>query len=346
MLEHLLLLSRPVWECVAPTPAVFFAAERLHDAAVQVASSEVAAGARLRVFAARVRGLAIRRAAAAAAVRAAIAVVPAAALLAWWLPALWPHAASIAAVALLVAAGSAALRLRLRPATNWLAGLQQAPAGTADAFATWLEYGARDDRPLAAWLTEDAAARIAPLGAAQLAAVGRRRGFDRRIGLVAVLLLLLAWLFATWFAPRWPGLFGGRASEPPPPPPPGAVGEGSSGGAPPTQGQPQPAPPEPLPEPPPEPLPDLPSEEHFVVPRYIEDGPSRKERVRAAELPVAGSEAPSPQRRGAGDRAGAPQPTAEEFRRAAERAQRARHVPPAEQAMVRRFFDLLQREGR
>jgi hypothetical protein len=41
-----------------------------------------------------------------------------------------------------------------------------------------------------------------------------------------------------------------------------------------------------------------------------------------------------------------PPPSRETFERAAEQAQRARHVPPEERPMVRRFFELLRERAR
>jgi hypothetical protein len=86
----------------------------------------------------------------------------------------------------------------------------------------------------------------------------------------------------------------------------------------------------------------LPSKPEVVMPRFLADGPSRKDRATVAELP-AGAPVPTELRPGGGSTAAVP--SAEEFRRAAERAQRSRHVAPDEQAMVRRYFEGLRKAG-
>ena len=78
---------------------------------------------------------------------------------------------------------------------------------------------------------------------------------------------------------------------------------------------------------------------------------SRRRRRHAAELPeplpTAGS-IPPPSAAAGGTESipPPPPPAAEQFQRAAEQAARARHVPAAEQAIVRRFFDQLQKAAR
>ncbi len=261
----------------------------------------------------------------------------------WW-PARWPAAVAIGALVAATFALSASLTVRRRLPVAWLQGVAAGPRGLADEFATWLELGARADAPMALWLATDLDGRLATLTAPQLAAVGRRRVFGRRLLGLAALLLLLALLLAWWFGPSWPGLLGGKPPEPPPQP---AAGQGAGGGVAnagnaelPDPGDEPQQPPDPTPPPP---L-DLPDDQHFVVPKFVADGPSRKERVRAAELPQPGGQGAVPRAAG-GARRGVPEPTAEEFTRAAENAQRARHVGPHEQPIVRRFFDLLQQSG-
>jgi hypothetical protein len=116
---------------------------------------------------------------------------------------------------------------------------------------------------------------------------------------------------------------------------------------------PEPEPENPANEPPepepPAPLLELPEQRRFVVPDFIGDGPTRKARVRAAEIEReggAGRHAPPAQQRG-GDQPSptAPEPAAESFERAAEAALQSRHVPPAERPMVRRFFERLREAG-
>jgi outer membrane biosynthesis protein TonB len=115
-----------------------------------------------------------------------------------------------------------------------------------------------------------------------------------------------------------------------------------------------PEPPKPKPEPetenPPElpeiptPLLTLPEERKVVVPQFIGDGPTRRALAEVALVPSAGGGGATTGSAGGATMAQA-QPSSVEFRAAAEKAQQSRHVPPAERAMVRRFFALLQ-EGK
>lgn len=93
---------------------------------------------------------------------------------------------------------------------------------------------------------------------------------------------------------------------------------------------------------------ELPEQQRFVVPEFVGDGPTRRARMHAAQLerdggarpPSAGTEG------GNGDSEAPPPITKERFERAAEAAQRARHVPDEERAMVRRFFELLRERAK
>jgi hypothetical protein len=126
-----------------------------------------------------------------------------------------------------------------------------------------------------------------------------------------------------------------QAKKPDPPPPPK---------------QPEEQPKEQVPPPDPEEIPpliELPPDQRLVVPDFIGDGPTRRARMHAAELEEQAAGSPAANN---GSSAAAPnpdQPEASEpnFERAAEAAQRSRHVPPAERAMVRRFFDKLRAEA-
>jgi hypothetical protein len=60
----------------------------------------------------------------------------------------------------------------------------------------------------------------------------------------------------------------------------------------------------------------------------------------AADEPEGGATRSEPRGDAPADRP--PPPLRADFERAAEAAQRARHVPPAERPMVRRFFDALR----
>jgi hypothetical protein len=216
------------------------------------------------------------------------------------------------------------------------------------------------------WLGRDVEARLPGLPADAIAGAGRR-GLGRWRRLVPFVgLLLLVWLVAEWLAPPWPGVLSGRARDLPGPAASGP-GDGSGGGnggggieqpqspdPQPDEGKQQPAaaqpqePPGPAPTPPepeaPAPLLELPEQQRFVVPEFVGDGPTRRARVHAAEVERSGAVSrPRPTGAGGNDESPSPPPpTAESFERAAEAAQRARHVPDEERPMVRRFFELLR----
>ena len=88
---------------------------------------------------------------------------------------------------------------------------------------------------------------------------------------------------------------------------------------------------------PPKPIPPLPPKDEFVIPKFIGEGDGKKKLAPIAE--VEESEGPTNPRSAAGGRRA---PTEEErrveFERAAERALRDRLVPPAERAIVKRYF--------
>ncbi|MBX3463021.1 MAG: hypothetical protein KF830_07610 [Planctomycetes bacterium] len=79
------------------------------------------------------------------------------------------------------------------------------------------------------------------------------------------------------------------------------------------------------------------------MPEFVGDGPTRRVRMHAAELERRGGAAPQPTAgAGPGEAPSPPAPTPAAFERAAEAAQRARHVPAEERPMVQRFFTLLR----
>lgn len=96
------------------------------------------------------------------------------------------------------------------------------------------------------------------------------------------------------------------------------------------------------------PLLELPDDQRFVVPEFIGDGPTRRARMHAAELEeqAHGGQPASNAAASAGSGPDQPKPTQQDFERAAERAQRARHVPASEQAIVRRFFEHLRTKAK
>ena len=96
------------------------------------------------------------------------------------------------------------------------------------------------------------------------------------------------------------------------------------------------------------PLVEAPVDQRFVLPDFIGDGPTRRQRMHVAELEQqqpGGAARPQARQQAAGSRPRRPRPTSAEFERAAERAMRSRYVPERERAIVRRFFDALQKRG-
>lgn len=248
-----------------------------------------------------------------------------------------------------------------------------------DELLTWLEFDAQrhDDggqrQSMLSWLEQDAEQRLLPHRRRALALVARPQLGRWRILLPIVLLLLITWLLAVWLAPPWGGAIGGRPDEPQASGQGGSDGAGGSGGANASSPLPQPTPgtqakqdapkdqvdeqspdvqipPEQLgssqPDDPSDvpPLIDLPGDQNFVVPDFIGDGPTRRARMHAAELEEqAGGGASAAESRPTDSSGQDPnKPSMPDFERAAEAAQRSRHVPPVERAMVRRFFDKLR----
>ena len=367
--------SWPGQGCGAPVPAVFFAAGRAHDRGVHASANVLAEdpAARVVAFAARLRRRHVRRAAEAAAVRVLLALAVPAIAGAWLLPAQRAAiAAALAALALAAAVAAALAARRVADAALFDGDGTGALVAVGDELATWLEQrrARAPDTPMVGWLAREVDVRLPRLPAGALAGVGRRRlgRWGRLVPLV--LALLLAWLIAEWLAPPWPGGLAGGGGAALPAGGGGGDGEGQGGGgtAPEPAPQPEPAPdqdrtPPPAAEPPPTvpppperdapppvepeapaPLLDLPEQQRFVVPEFVGDGPTRRVRMHAAELAQQGR---APRRtetapQDGGDAPAAPPPTADEFERAAEAAQRARHVPEEERPIVRRFFELLR----
>lgn len=264
-----------------------------------------------------------------------------------------------------LAAGSAAGALAARRASavgdaavvRLVAGEGIDPALAArlgDELATACERsGGRE--AMRRWLEQTVRAGVAQVPRSACARVGRRR-FGREVLAVplAALLLWFAWLQLDLPAGAWPGLQrapqsrSSLASPPPaaaptPPPPSPALAV-----APPVEAErsaPAPAP-VPDPRPPasePAPLLDLPPVRRFVVPRFVADGPTRRARVHAADVEQGGAGGAGEGGVSPGAPSTAARPTREEFARAAEQALASRHVPPAEQPIVRRFFAALQK---
>ena len=324
----------------------------------------------LLAFARCVRWLLVRRAAFdAGKVTALLLGVPGLAL-AWLLPSWrWPllvGALLLVATRALLAGAAVRARADHRLLTG-LAGddatMRANFARLGDELATWLEL--RDRRGSSAmvdWLGREVAKQLPDL----LPVVGQaaRRPLGRWLWLLPLaILLLLAWLLSAWLSPPWRGLFGGGLGPPPP-----AVGEsseqsGPGGGGPSrrpedpqpeprTQSRPPTAPPpterpadqpDAVPEPP-APLLDLPSQQRFLIPEFVGDGPTKRVRMHAAEVEQGAPNGVTGRSDGATQPP--PVPPAQRFERAAEQALQSRHVPPAEQAMVRRFFEALRESGK
>lgn len=293
-----------------------------------------------------------------------------------------PDAAVYASILVAVLLGVVALltglaswwRSRRRPA-NWRA--DGAGGAFHDELLTWLELDRRGASAVRAgmfgWLEREVHARLQPHRRDAARAAARLHLGRWRWLCVPLAMLLLAWLLSGWFVPPWQGAVGGGESrpsgassgvgevavgavgvrvEPAAPAPseddrPDAPDAPASLDAPPADdGQ---APPADESEDPP-PLLDLPDDRRFVLPDYIGDGPTRRARMHVAELaqpgPV-GAPARAARSRGDAFRARPEAPVdAVEFDRALEKAQRSRHVPAAERAIVRRFFESLQRQGK
>lgn len=327
---------------------------------------DAAAAAELLAFATGVRRRQRMAAMLGAAARALLAVAVPALLLAW----LWPAARAGIAGAVAGFAGLAATIAawpRRQPARLGLGAVDatgpSAIAAFDDELATWLEGRTAPRTPMRDWLLRHAVAQLPAVRPVAAAAVRPRLGRSAWL-LPVVLVLLLAWLLSAWLVPPWSGLLGGGQDRPEPAgggsgDDSGAGGSRASAGArDPVPGAPSPiAPPAPAPQPeppspagpsePPAPLLDLPAQQQFVVPDFVGDGPTTRARMHVAEVqPVGGVEARAAAPRGDGEAVAPPPPAAEQFERAAERALQSRHVPPAERAMVRRFFAALRQAAR
>ncbi len=253
----------------------------------------------------------------------------------------------------------------LAPARDLVRGLRPQPgvlpAVLQDELTTWFEQERRGalDTPVGAWLGATLAGELGRVPATAVRGLGRRRLGRLRYLLPLCVVLLLAWLLRFW-APPVPG-FGGAVPEPTRgvPRPGGNAGGGAGGELPsPPQGgspeQPQPPPDqppaqpdpsrpedEPTPPEPPQPPAPVPALPEYVLPEFTDQGPSRRELALAAQVAIDGGTAPQPPSAGPD----APPPVAPDptdYRKAAERAIRSRHVPPAERAIVERYFRLLQ----
>lgn len=336
---------------------------------VTVSVVEPAEAPQLLALARHVRWLLVRRAALDAGRLTALVIGVPCLALAWLLPQ-WRLPLAVAALQGLVAVratlAGAVVRVRADHRCAGLAGDDATSRANlsrlGDELATWLELRLQHRKgAMVDWLARDVARQLPDL----LPVVGQaaRRPLGRWLWLLPVLLLLLlAWLLSAWLSPPWRGVLGGGLG--PPPPSQGATGEPQApggGGAdqrpddpqraqhsptkpptPPLVEEPDPAP-EAVPEPP-APLLDLPSQQQFLIPEFVGDGPTTRVRMHAAEVEQGAPNGATGGREGASEPP--PVPPALRFERAAEQALQSRHVPPAEQAMVRRFLEALREAGK
>ena len=266
---------------------------------------------------------------------------------AWLGPALWATVAWLLWVL---------LRLLRRPGLR-VVDLDQS-LEMQDSLATLIASGA--GRSMSPWLQRHVTARLQ-----QMPAPRRRRvwwGAMRR----ALVLLPLVWL-AIWLGPLWSLLpLGLSPSGGPSPedqvatdqrdPTPGDAGSdsGTDPGAPASKPQgPKPGADEPGQQPPSEPpapqplIPALPLQREFVVPTWIDKGPSTRAKAPVVAVPKPLPEDPSrPRSQPQKPAPRQPEQQQRAFQRAAEQAQHARHVPPNERGFVRRYFGELVRGGR
>lgn len=323
---------------------------------------------RLLQFAQQLRSQHARAGAAAAALRCGLPLAVLLLVAAWVAPsvAIWWAAAT--AVTVGVAAWRGASRARSRADAALLVlgdgeatGDAAALARVGDELATWLE-AQRTQRasPMVDWLAHDVIRQLPTLQPETMQRLGRRPLGGLLWLLPLLLILLIAWLLAVWLEPPWPGVLGG-ASVPPPPSSAAGGGNGASGpggGSEPREQPPRPRddrapsdapppaePPAPPPPPPSEPPPllELPEQQRFLVPEFVGDGPTKRVRMRAAE--VEDGPPPGQANTGQSTQEVPPAPPPQTFQRAAEEALRSRHVPPAEQAIVRRYFEALRAAG-
>ncbi len=217
--------------------------------------------------------------------------------------------------------------------------------------------GLKDASPaMAAWLEQDLQGRLQTLPAAE-----QRRFWLpplRKLGMALGLIVLVWFLLplAPVQKPPQPSTAGASPQESAQAPQP-QPSQTESQPQPQPQPEPQPEPQaEPNPEPPPaageqqeqpldespdpdNPSPDLPVQDEFLVPRFIQDGPSRQTLVPVAPIPSAPAlRQPVPDPLSKSD--------TPEFKAALERALRSQHLSPAERAFVRRYFQALAKAGR
>lgn len=207
-----------------------------------------------------------------------------------------------------------------------------------DRLITWWGMQRRPSTPSIRWLAEDLEHALATIPAAR-----QRETWWRplRRALWLLPLLLLVW----WIGPlgrgglmrsHAPAVAGDRGAPQTPQP--------TDGGSRPQGVRPSESGPRSPGAPPPRPIPDLPAQNEFVIPRLIDDGRGKTKRVRVAEVEqdAPGSKPPpTPAERGAGAEP-AVRPPELDFVAAAERALRARNVPPVERPFVRSYFTALQ----
>ncbi len=304
-----------------------------------------------------------RRARRAAAIALGLPIAAVLVLLLWlWSPRAAAIGGGLAAVVVALRWWHVDVRACRRRALQRLGDLRPRLADELMAFDE-TQGARRGHERMLAWLSADLARELTAIARPPAAVLPHPRAGRVRYLLPVVVVLLLLWLVLPPLPV--PGVNGSSAPSPTaaiaPGQDPGAgAGAPAAGGAPPppVRSPLSPPPPSPEPEPPPAdpvppaapaPLLDLPSAPVVVVPEFTADGPSRRAMAQRALLGVdgEGGAAPGTAASGAGPAVPPPPPpVAEQFARAAERAVRSRHVPDAERAVVRRFFELLQQEAK
>ncbi len=101
--------------------------------------------------------------------------------------------------------------------------------------------------------------------------------------------------------------------------------------------------------PPPEPPPEMNVVDEFVVPQFIDEGPTRKELAKQAIMEEGAGTDPQQAPRAAGregQQTPPDTPADPDFDKAYEQAMRARHVPPEERSFVKAYFEALRKAGK
>ena len=218
--------------------------------------------------------------------------------------------------------------------------------GLQDRLVTWWQVRSARNDEVTSWLAEDLTRSLEAVPEEQAGQLWRRP--LRRLKWV-IPLLILAWLIGPLgrllYVPSAGGLTRpadqDRTAQKEPGEGAGAQGGGQAEQAP--KPEPEQERPGGTQEPPPRPIPPLPGQEEFVIPRFIDSGPSRLDQSRVAVIDDPGG-AGSGAQRSRGEQT--PEERRLEFEAAAEQALRSRHLPASERVFVRRYFTELLKDRR